>query len=75
MKRSINFMFLGGIVINFVLWYGGIALVGSTIKNFGDCGQTYKIDKYINTNWFCQSENDRIDMQLANMEQRRTRRK
>ena len=75
MRRVINFTFLLAIAINFFLWYSGISLVGSIIKSFGDCDKEYKIEKYIKSDWFCQTEDSKIDTMLTRSEEARIKRR
>lgn len=75
MQKQINYAFLLAIALNAFLWWSGISLIGSTIKTFGDCNKEYKIDKYINTNWFCETEDSMINATLARSETIRARRR
>jgi hypothetical protein len=42
-----------------LLCWLGLSFIGSMIKQYEKaCGKTYQIDRYINTNLFCESEGE-----------------
>lgn len=67
--RSGGFIFLMGMILNCFMWWGGLSLVASSIKTFGDCNQKYNIERFkVQTDWFCPTEDSKIDMILTRSE-------